>query len=144
MIGKSLASDFQYTKLKYKQYPYFSSNISLMFLLCFFLFSLFPSPCFFFVYLNFYLMHYLDNNAKHQKVIYPPYSRNCEVLQKKTQKTNKNIPIPCNKKAMLITHYWQTLLITGYSNSQQVDKFLVEVLSMGIANMPVTKSILYC
>ena len=52
MIGKSLANDLQYTKLKYKQYLYFSLNIPLMFLLCFFLFSLFISPCFFFVYLN--------------------------------------------------------------------------------------------
>ena len=40
MIGKSLANDFQYTKLKYKQYLYFSLNIPLMFLLCFLLFSL--------------------------------------------------------------------------------------------------------
>ena len=87
MIGKSLANDFQYTKLKYKQYLYFSLNIPLMFLLCFFLFSLFLSPCFFFVYLNFYLMYYQDNNTEHHKVIYPPYSRNCQVLQKKRKQT---------------------------------------------------------
>ena len=87
MIGKSLANDFQYTKLKYKQYLYFSLNIPLMFLLCFFLFSLFLSPCFFFVYLNFYLMYYQDNNTEHHKVIYPPYSRDCQVLQKKRKKT---------------------------------------------------------
>ena len=43
MTGKSLANDFQCTKLKYKQYLYFSSNVPLMFLLCFFLFSLFIS-----------------------------------------------------------------------------------------------------
>ena len=74
MIGKLLANDFQYTKLKYKQYLYFSLNIPLTFLLCFFLFSLFLSPCFFFVYLNFYLTYYQDNNTEHHKVIYPPGS----------------------------------------------------------------------
>ena len=95
MIGKSLANDFQYTKLKYKQYLYFSLNIPLMFLLCFFSFSLFLSPCFFFVYLNFYLMYYQDNNTEHHNVIYPVYSRNGQVLQKKKE-TNKNIPILCN------------------------------------------------
>ena len=86
MIGKSLANDFQYTKLKYEQYLYFSLNIPLMFLLCFFLFSLFLSPCFFFVYLNFYLMYYQDNNTEHHKVIYPPYRRDCQILQKKGNK----------------------------------------------------------
>ena len=87
MIARSLVNDFQYTKLKYKQYLYFSLNIPLMFL----------SPCFFFVYLNFYLTYYQDNNTEHHKVIYPPYSRNCQVLQKKTgSKINKNIAIPWN------------------------------------------------
>ena len=43
MTGKSLANDFECTKLKYKQYLYFNSNVPLMFLLCFFLFSLFIS-----------------------------------------------------------------------------------------------------
>ena len=57
-----------------------------MFLLYFFLFTLFLSPCFFFVYSNFYLMQYQDNNTEHYKVIYPPYSRNCQVLQKKKKK----------------------------------------------------------
>ena len=73
MIGKSLANYFQYTKLKYKQYLYFSLNIPLMFLLCFFLFSLFISPCFFFVYLSlsfslnlihFYLIYYQESIVK--------------------------------------------------------------------------------
>ena len=31
MVGKSLANDFQYTKLKYEQYLYFSLNIPVMF-----------------------------------------------------------------------------------------------------------------
>ena len=99
MIGKSLANDFQYTKLKYKQYLYFSLNIPLMFLLCFFLLN----PCFF-VYLKFYLMYYQDNITEHHKVIYHPYSRNCQVLQKK-KKTGKK---------QTVTHYW-------------LFKFLVEV-----------------
>ena len=126
MIGKSLANDFQYTKLKYKQYLYFSLNIPLMFLLCFFLFSLFLSPCFFFVYLNFYLMYYQDNNTEHHKVIYPPYSRNCQVLQKKRKQTKIFL--------FLATKRLCSVLITGYSdfqqksNFQQGDKFLVEVL----------------
>ena len=121
MISKLLANDFQYTKLKYKQYLYFSLNIPLMFLLCFFLFSLFLSPCFFFVYLNFYLMYYQDNNTEHHKVIYPPYSRNCQVLQKKNtgnkQKYSYSLQLKgCAHYSLLvdIIHYW--LL-----------KFLVEV-----------------
>ena len=36
MIGKSLENDFQYTKLKYKQYLYVCLNIPLMFFVCFF------------------------------------------------------------------------------------------------------------
>ena len=122
MIGKSLANDFQYTKLKYKQYLYFSLNIPFMFLLCFFSFSLFVSPCFFFVYLNFYLMYYQDNNTEHHKVIYPPYSRNCQVLQKKNRKQNScfcySLQLKgCAHYSLLvdITHYW-------------LFKFLVEVI----------------
>ena len=111
MIGKSFANDFQYTKLKYKQYLYFSLNISLMFVLCFFLFSLFLSPCFFFVSLNFYLMYYQDNYTEHHKVIYPPYSRNCQVLQKKGNKQKYSYSLQlkgCAKFSLLvdITHYW--------------------------------------
>ena len=89
MICKSLANDFHYTKLKYKQYLYFSLNIPPLFLLCFFLLS----PCFF-VYLKFYLMYYQDNITEHHKVIYRPYSRNSQFLQKKTG----------NKET--VTHYW--------------------------------------
>ena len=111
MIGKSLANDFQYTKLKYKQYLYFSLNIPLMFLLCFFLFSLFLSPCFFFVYLNFYLTYYQDNNTEHHKVVYPPYSRNCLVLQKKRKQTKVFLFLATKRLCSVlllvdITHYW--------------------------------------
>ena len=97
----------------------FSLNIPLMFLLCFFLFSLFLSPCFFFVYLNFYLMYYQDNNTEHHKVIYPPYSRNCQVLQKRGNKQKYSYSLQlkgCAQYSLLvdITHYW-------------LFKFLVEV-----------------
>ena len=102
MIGKSLANDLQYTKLKYKQYLYFSLNIPLRFLLCLFLFSLFLLSFFCLLKLvlslnliHFYHMYYQVNNTEHHKVIYPSYSRNCQVLLKKKE-TNENIPIPCN------------------------------------------------
>ena len=118
MIGKSLANDFQYTKLKYKQYLYFSLNIPLMFLLCFFLFSLFISPCFFFVYLSlsfslnlihFYLIYYQESIIKLLSSIQQKLLGSSE----KNRKQNSCFAIPCNKKAVLITHYWQTVLITG-------------------------------
>ena len=120
MIGKSLANDFQYTKLKYKQYLYFSLNIPLMFLLCFFLFSLFLSSWFFFVHLNFYLLYYQDNNAEHHKVIYPPYSRNCQVLRKKTRKQTKIFLFLATKR---LSSYSLLVDITHYC----LFKFLVEV-----------------
>ena len=42
-------------------------------------------------------MYYEDNNIGHHQFIYPPYSRNCQVLQKETgNKINKIIAIPCN------------------------------------------------
>ena len=112
MIGKSLANDFQYTKLTYKQYPYFSLNIPLMFLLCFFLFSLFLSPCFSFVSLNFYLIYYQDNNTEHHKFIYPPHSRNCQDFQNKIGNKQKYFYslqlIGWAHYSLLvdITHYW--------------------------------------
>ena len=122
MIGKSLANDFQYTKLKYKQYLYFSLNIPLMFLL-FFLFSLFLSLCFSFVYLNFYLMYYQDNNTQHHKVIYPPYSRNCQVLQKKMRKQTKIFLFLATKRlcSLLITGRHYSLLVTHLSSRSLVN-----------------------
>ena len=129
MIGKSLANDFQYTKLKYKQYLYFSLNIPLMFLLCFFLFSLFLSPCFFFVYLNFYLMYYQDNNTEHHKSTYHPYSRNCQVLQKKRKQTKIFLFLATKRLCLLrITGRHYSLLVIEISS--RLDKFLVEVLSI--------------
>ena len=122
MISKLLANDFQYTKLKYKQYLYFSLNIPLMFLLCFFLFSLFLSPCFFFVYLNFYLMYYQDNNTEHHKVIYPPYNRNCQVLQKKNRKQTKMFVFLATKRlcSLLITGRHYSLLVIEICSRSQI------------------------
>ena len=121
MIGKSLADDLQYTKLKYKQYLYFSLNIPLMFLLCFFLFSLFLCPCFFFANLNFYLRYYQDNNTEHHKVVYPPYSRNCQVLQKKRKQTKIFLFLATKRLcSVLITGRHYSLLVIQISSRSQI------------------------
>ena len=141
MIGKSLANCFLYTKLKYKQYLYFSLNIPLMFFF-FIQFICLVSPWFFFVYLKFYLMYYQDNNTEHQKVIYPPYSRNCQSsLEKKgnKQKYSSFLQLKCCAQCSLlvdITHYW-------------LFKFLVgrQISSWSLVNVNCKyrkKSILYC
>ena len=125
MIGKSLENDFQYTKLKYKQYLHFSLNIPLMFLLCFFLFSLFLSPCFFFVYLNFYLMYYQDNNTEHHKVIYLPCSRNCQALQKKRKQTKIFLFLATKRLCLvLITGRHYSLLAIQISSRSQISRRL--------------------
>ena len=67
-------------------------------------------------------MYYQDNNIEHRKVIYPPYSRNCQILQKKNRMQNKqrhcySLQLKgCAHYSFLvdITHYW-------------LFKFLVEV-----------------
>ena len=122
MIGKSLANDLQYTKLEYKQYLYFRLNMPLMFLLCFFLFSLFLSLCFFFVYLNFYLMYYQDNNTEHHKAVYAPYSRNCQVLQKKRKQTKKTFLFLATKRlcSVHITGRHYSLLVIQISSRSQI------------------------
>ena len=111
MIGKSLANDFQYTKLKYKQYLYFSLNIPLMFLLCFFLFSLFLSPCFFFVYLNFYLTYYQDNNTEIIKLYILHTVETARFFRKKRNKQKSSYSMQlkgCDQYSLLVdvTHYW--------------------------------------
>ena len=126
MIGKSLANDFQYTKLKYKQYLYFSLNIPLMFLLCFFLFSLFIGPCFFFVYLNlsfslnlihFYLIYYQESIIKlsilHTEEIARFFRKKQETKQLFCYSLQQK---GCAHYSLLVdsTHYW-------------LFKFLVEV-----------------
>ena len=97
----------------------FSLNIQLMFLLCFvypwlFLFC-FLKLVFSLNLIHFYLMYYQDNNTEHHKVMYPPYSRNCTVLQKKKtgNKINKKHCYSLKLKSCAhcsllvdITHYW--------------------------------------
>ena len=100
----------------------FSLSIPLMFLLCFFSFSLFVSPCFFFVYLNFYLMYYQDNNTEHHKVIYPPYSRNCQVLQKKRKQTKIFLFLATKRLcSVLITGRHYSLLVIQISSRTLVN-----------------------
>ena len=121
MIGKFLGNDFQHTKFKCKQYLNISLNIPLMFLLCFFLFSLFLSPCFFFVYLNFYLMYYQDNNTEHRKVIYFPYSRNCQFLQKKRKQTKILLFLATKRlRSIFITGRHYSLLVIQISSRSQI------------------------
>ena len=76
MIGESLANDFQYTKLKYKQYIYFSLSIptyvSFMFHFIQFIYQRLSLFCLFKLILSldlidFSLMYYQDNNAEHNK-----------------------------------------------------------------------------
>ena len=119
MIGKSLANYFLYTMLKYKQYLYFSLNIPPMFF--FIQFICLVSPCFFFVYLNFYLMYYQDNNTEHHKVIYPPYSRNCQVLQKKRKQTKIFLFLATKRLcSVLITGRHYSLLVIQISSRSQI------------------------
>ena len=112
MIDKSLANSFQYTKLKYKQY--FQFKYTTMFLLCFFLFTLFISPCFFFVYLNlsfslnlihFYLIYYHESIISFIQQKLPGSSE---------KKTGNKIGVLsflatkrlCSSLLVDITHYW--------------------------------------
>ena len=137
MIGKSLANDFQYTKLKYKQYLYFSLI----------------SPCFFYVsfysviyqslflvcllklvlslnLIHFYLMYYQDNSTEHHKVVCILHAVKIDRFfkKKKKQDTNKqkycySLKLNgCADYSLLenITHYW--LNFQQKSNFYQVDK----------------------
>ena len=116
MISKSLANDFQYTKLKYKQYLYFSLNIPLMFLLCFFLFSLFIRPCFFFLYLNFslnlihfYLIYYQESIIKLSILHTVEITRFFRKKQETKQLFCYSLQLKgCAHYSLLvdITHYW--------------------------------------
>ena len=130
MIGRSLVYDFQYTKLKYKQYLYFSLNIPLMFLLCFFLFSLFISMFIFCLLklvlslnlIYFYLMYYQNNST--DSIIKLSILHTVEIVRllRKNRKQNKqkycySLQLKdCAHYSLLvdITHYW-------------LFKFLVEV-----------------
>ena len=67
-------------------------------------------------------MYYQDNNTEHPKVIYLPYSRNCQILWKKTgNKINKKY---CSTlKLNGCGHYSLLVDITHY----RLLKFLVEI-----------------
>ena len=86
----------------------------------------------------FYPMYYQDNNTEHYKVIYLPYSRNCQVLQKKNRKQNKQkycyfLQLKgCAHYSLLvdITHYWLFKFLVEV-------KFLVgrQISSRGLVNL---------
>ena len=58
--------------------------------------------------IHIYLIYYQVNNTEHHKVIYPPYSWNCQFLQKKNRKQTKIFLFLATKRmcSLLITHYW--------------------------------------
>ena len=104
----------------------FGSNMPLMFLLCFFLFSLFISPCFFFLYLNlsfflnlihFYLIYYQESIIKLSIL----HTVEIASFLRKNQETKSLFCYSLQQKGCAhysllvdITHYW-------------LFKFLVEV-----------------
>ena len=125
MIGKSLANGFQYTKLKNKQYLQF--KIPLMFLL--FLFIKFVSQSLFpfrllklvlFSKFNSFLPNILL--GEHHKAICRPYSRNCQVLQKKTgNKIAVSLFLATTRLGLLLVtgrHY--SLLVIQISSRTQI------------------------
>ena len=90
MIGRSLANEFQYTKLKYKQYLQvkYTTYVSFMFLFIQSIYQFLLLFCLLKLVLSlsliyFYLMYYQDHDTDHHKVISPSHSRNLEVLQRK-------------------------------------------------------------
>ena len=121
MIGRSLANDFQYTKLKYKQYLQFkcTTYVSFIFLFIQSIYQFLLLFCLLKLVLSlsliyFYLIYYQDNNTDHHKVISPSHSRNFQVLQKKKKKRNKR-------------KYWYSLQLKGCAHYSLLLKFLVEV-----------------
>ena len=140
MIGKSLANDFQYTKLKYKQYLQFkyTTHVSFMFLFIQFIYHSLFLFCLLKLDLFSKFNSFLPNllSGEHHKAIYPPHNRNCQVLQKKKQETKQLICYSlqlkgCAHYSLLadITHYWLFKFLVE-ANFQKVHTFLVEVLSM--------------
>ena len=122
-----LANDFQYTKIKYKQYLYFSLFISPV-LFCLLKLALSLNL------IHFYLMYYQDNKTEHHKVIYPPYSRNCQVLQKRGNKQKYSYSLQlkgCAQYSLLvdITHYWlfKFLVEVKFLIGRQISRSLVNV-----------------
>ena len=117
MISKSSANDFQYTKLKYKRYLQFKYTTYVSFMFLFIQFNY--HSLFLFCLLKLVLFSkfnsFLPNllSGEYHKAIYPPHSRNCQVVQKKTR----------NKIAVLLFLAIKrpcSLLITGRHYSLQV------------------------
>ena len=114
MVDKSLANDFQYTKLKYEQYLYFSLNIPLMFHLFLFIQFIYQSLFLFCLFklvfsinlIHFYLMYYPHNNTEHHKVIYAPSVEISRFFRKKTGKKLTILLFLANKRLL-------SLLTTG-------------------------------
>ena len=139
MTGKSLPNDFQYTKLKYKQHPYFSLNIPFFFFcyFCFVSIQFLYQSLFLFCFLSlnsihFCLMYYQDNNTEHHKFIYPPYSINFQVLQKKQEKkTTKILLLLATKRlcSLLITGNHYSLLIIQIVNGRHYLLLVIQISS---------------
>ena len=115
MIGKSLANSFQYTKLKYKEYFQFkyTTYVSFLFLFIHFIYQSLFLFCLLKLILFSKFNSFLPNllSREHHKAICLPYSRNCQVLQKK--KGNKIGVLSflatkrlCSSLLVDITHYW--------------------------------------
>ena len=75
-------------------------------------------------------MYYRDDNTEHHKVIYPPYSRNCQVLQKNTENKQKYF---CSLQLKGCAHYSLPVYITHY----WLFKFLVarQISSRSLVNV---------
>ena len=71
--------------------------------------------------IHFYLMYYQDNNTEHHKVIYPPYSRNCQVLQQKRKQTKIFLFLATKRLcSVLITGRHYSLLVIQISSRSQI------------------------
>ena len=125
MIGKSLANGFQYTKLKYKQYLQFNfKSISCMFLFIQFIYQSLFLFCLLKLLLFSKFNSFLPNllSGEHDKTIYPPYSRNCQVLQKKTGNKIAVLLFLATKRlcSLLITGRHYSLLVIQISSRSQI------------------------
>ena len=125
MIGKSLANDFQYTKLKYKQYLQFKYTTYVSFM---FLFIQFISPCFFFVYLSlsfslnlihFYLIYYQESIIKLSVLYTVEIAR---FFRKKQETKQLFLLFLATKRlcSLLITGRHYSLLVIQISSRSQI------------------------
>ena len=126
MIGKSLANYFQYTKLKYKPYLQFkyATYVSFMFLFIQFIYQSLFLFCLLKLVLFSKFNSFLPNllPGEHHKAIYPPYSRNCQVLQKKTGNKIAVLLFLATKRlcSLLITGRHYSLLVIQISSRSQI------------------------